>query len=186
MGYIIAYFVLFATIFFFAYRWEWKNNREGVKSAFRLILFLMGLIALNYAFALFQNLTLDPAKYSHPFNAKRQAVGLMELPKSWKPEKEVFGSWTEYLNTLGTTYRQSFIPADTISIQQIHHAKSVEVIDGEIVTETDWFKSNARSMYLIYNFKEENHSAYYTSGNKARDLSRQEAVDTLKVWGVIR
>ncbi|WP_207435256.1 hypothetical protein [Sabulibacter ruber] len=63
MPYVIGYFALFAIIYLFAYRWEWKKNKRGVKQAFHLILFLpaflIGIAVLNRVHALIVDLIAE-------------------------------------------------------------------------------------------------------------------------------
>jgi hypothetical protein len=47
MIYVAGYLLFFAAIYFFAYKWEWKNNRAGVKNAGKFVLFLAGLLLMK-------------------------------------------------------------------------------------------------------------------------------------------
>ncbi|WP_114781803.1 hypothetical protein [Botryobacter ruber] len=184
MIYITGYLLFFAAIYFFAYKWEWKNNRGGVKDAAKFLLFLVGLLLVKLAFNAINNLTLDPEKYAHKFNSERPNDGLMKLPDGWKARANIFNSWADYIVSSQSDYRLTYASKSDSLEKNGFTAKTIEVRDGEIDMETDWFKMKNKKLCITYSYKDKSYFSYYTVDSSSTEIAKDAAVDTLRVWGI--
>jgi len=186
MIYIISYLIFFAAVYFFAYRWGWKHNRNGVMDAVKLIITFIGFIFLSVAITTFRNLSLETDKYEQKFNINRRQIGLKELPVSWKADKELFNNWTDYAFESKLSHTKSYAPEMESLGPKAHYAKSIEIKDSEIESETDWYRNGNKELFITYDYHVESFKAFYSIDSQFEEHPFEASLDTLKHWGLYK